>query len=74
MHTMHVGSKRQVQSHTRFGKQRDKETQKSRMAPCFSASFQDKSLSIGDIPPANPDASTETGRKQNCGGFIHKIQ
>jgi len=74
MHTMHIESKRQVQSNTRFCKQRDKEKQIFRMAPCFSASFQDKSLSVADIPPANPAANTETERKKNCGGFIHKIQ
>lgn len=71
---MLVGSKRQLQSNTTFGKQRDKEKQTFRMVPCFSASFQDKSLSIRDFPPANPPASTETERKKNCGGFIHKIQ
>lgn len=40
------------------------------MAPCFSASFQGKSLSMRDIPPANPTASTENERNNN---LIHKI-
>lgn len=74
MHTMHIGSKRQVQSNTRYVKQRDKAKHKFRMASCLSASFQNKSLSNRGIPPANPAASAETERKKNCGGFIHRIQ
>lgn len=48
----------------------DKEKQKFRMAPCFSPSFQGKSLSMRGIPPANPTASTENERNKN---LIHKI-
>lgn len=56
-HTTHVGSKRQAQSNTGLGKQKDKGEKKFRTAPCLSASFQ-------DIPPANPTAGTETKRKK----------